>query len=307
MKRVFSLLQSIRVGAVMAILLVFNACDVGGTSGSGKFSPLEGTIYGVGGMNGTDEGARLGEPIGVATDVAGNVYIADYWNNIIRKITPAGVMTTLAGTAGVKGSADGIGANARFGSPTGVATDVAGNVYVADYWNHTIRKVTPMGVVSTLAGTPGMKGSRDGVGAEALFNYPEGVATDAASNVYVADTHNHTIRKITPDGVVTTLAGTAGVDGSMDGDGVMASFNFPFGVCADAAGNVYVGENANSHTIRKITPAGAVTTVVAHADLPNFVAGNLPGHIGYVGDISLSATTLYLASIENVARVANIP
>src|SRR5205807_6164625 len=126
---------------------------------------------------------------GVATDSAGNVYVADSGNNTIRKITPGGVVTTLAGTPGVTGSTDGTGAAASFNFPSDVATDGAGNVYVADYNNNTIRKITPAGAVSTLAGA-GLFGSADGTGAAASFNFPSGVATDSAGNIYVADAGN---------------------------------------------------------------------------------------------------------------------
>ena len=133
-------------------------------------------------------------------------------------------ITTLAGRAGSAGSADGTGSAARFYYPRGVAVDSAGNVYVADTGNHTIRKVTPAGVVTTLAGLAGSSGSADGTGSAARFNYPPGVAVDSAGNVYVADTGNHTIRKVTPAGVVTTLAGLAGSSGSADGTGSAARF-----------------------------------------------------------------------------------
>ena len=232
---------------------------------------VKGSINGTGGpamfngsADGTGAAARFNSPIGVATDASGNVYAADFANNTIRKITPAGVVTTLAGTAGSSRSADGTGSEARFGDPTGVTTDAGGNLYVADANNHTIRKITPAGMVTTLAGTAGFSGSADGTGAAARFNFPNAVATDASGNVYVADRSNNTIRKITPAGVVTTLAGTAGTSGSADGTGAAARFDSPYGVATDAGGNVYVAD-ANNHTIRKITPAGVVTTLAGTA------------------------------------------
>ena len=185
-------------------------------------------------------------------------------NDTIRKITPAGVVTTFAGTAGQSGSADGTGAAARFTNPEGTAVDGAGNVYVADTFNDTIRKITPAGVVTTLAGTAGQGGSADGTGAAARFAFPTGVAVDGAGNVYVADTDNDTIRKITPAGVVTTLAGTAGQSGSADGTGAAARFNSPFGLAVDGAGNIYVADEDND-AIREITPAGVVSTLAGTA------------------------------------------
>src|SRR5439155_1385320 len=180
------------------------------------------------------------------------------------RITSAGVVTTLAGTAGTPGSTDATGTAARFRFPRDVATDGTGNVYVAELSNNTVRKITPAAVVTTLAGTAGSVGSADGTGAAASFNFPSGVATDSAGNVYVADTSNNTIRKITPAGVVTTLAGTAGTTGSTDATGAAASFNFPQGVATDSAGNVYVADTLNN-TIRKITPAGVVSTLAGTA------------------------------------------
>jgi sugar lactone lactonase YvrE len=186
----------------------------------------------------------------VATDSAGNVYVADTDNYTIRKITPGGVVTTLAGLAGSYGTNDGTGSAARFFNPEGVATDSSGNVYVADTWNHTIRKITPAGVVTTLAGLAGSFGSADGTGSAARFYHPGGVATDSSGNVYVAEIANSTIRQITPGGVVTTLAGLAGSVGSADGTGSAALFHYPHGVATDSSGNVYVADDGN-YTIRK--------------------------------------------------------
>jgi len=179
-------------------------------------------------MDGTGAAARFYEPGGVAVDRAGNIYVTDMRNHTIRKVTTAGVVTTLAGTAGLVGSTDGTGTAARVYEPKDVAIDSAGNVYVADFGNHTIRKVTTAGVVTTLAGTAGLAGSADGTGAAARFNLPRGVAVDGASNVYVADTYNHTIRKVTAAGVVTTLAGTADMAGSAEGTGRRCALQLPY-------------------------------------------------------------------------------
>jgi sugar lactone lactonase YvrE len=248
---------------------------------SGVVSTLAGTAGQFGSADGIGAAARFHSsfytPGGIATDLAGNVYVADDGNDTIRKITPAGVVSTLAGTAGQPGSADGTGAAARFYFSTGIATDSAGNVYVADNGD-AIRKITPAGVVSTLAGTAGQSGFADGIGAAARFYFPTGVATDSANNVYVADTDNHTIRKITPLGEVSTLAGVAGQAGSADGSGGAARFNFPKGVATDSAGNVYVADTDN-HTIRKITPIGAVTTVAGTAGMQGVQLGPLPGSL----------------------------
>ena len=217
-----------------------------------------------GAIDGAGSAARFNYPYGVAVDGSGNVYVADYTNNTIRKITPTGVVSTFAGLAGSSGSADGTGGVARFNLPSGVAVDGSGNVYVADYNNHTIRKITPGGKVSTLAGLAGSFGSADGTGSAARFDGPYGVAVDGSGNVYVSDSYNHTIRKITPPGTVSTLAGSAENSGSADGTGNAAQFNWPHGVAVDCSGNVYVADTGN-HTTRKITPAGDVSTLAGLA------------------------------------------
>jgi sugar lactone lactonase YvrE len=199
-------------------------------------------------------------PKGLAVDSAGNVYVANTRNHTIYRLAASGVMTVLAGRPGSSGSADGIGGDARFRYPQGIAVDGSGNVFVADSGNNTIRRITPDGRVTTLAGRARLVGSADGTGDNARFNYPNSVAVDKAGNVYVADLYNAVIRKVTSQGVVTTLAGLAGDAGSADGKGAAARFNFPVSVAVDPADNVYVAD-INNNAIRKITPAGIVTTL----------------------------------------------
>ena len=287
---------------------------------AGTPTTLAGTIGTVGSTDGNGAAARFHNPFEIALDPAGDLYVADSQNNTIRKITPAGDVTTLAGTAGantvdadgvggaarfgnplgvsigptgglfvgdsvactirrvtaagavttvaglsnVCGTTDGLDSAARFGVPLGTAVDAQGNIYVADKGNgqinSTIRMISPAGTVSTLAGLANNPGSADGIGSAARFATPFSVAVDGAGNVYVADTGNHTIRKIAPGAVVTTLAGLAGSFGYVDGTGSTARFNEPTAIAVDAAGNVFVTDRENA-VVRKITPAGVVTSI----------------------------------------------
>ena len=265
------------------------AVGAGGGGGAGTVTTLAGSAPFNGSVDGTGSAARFGYPAGVAVDSAGNVYVGDGDNNLIRKITPAGVVTMLAGTAGPAGSVDGTGAAARFSNPNGVAVDTAGNVYVADTYNHTIRKITPAGVVTTVAGTAGTQGSADGTGPAAQFRNPRGVAVDGAGNLYVTDTSNQLIRMITPAGVVTTLAGSVGATANVDGTGSAARFQNPWGIAVDSAGNLYVGGFYNQ-TIRKVTPAGVVTTLAGTADTVGSADGTgLAAQFNYPSGVAVDA------------------
>lgn len=239
---------------------------------------------GVGGYaDGMGTAAQFLGPYGVCTDDLGNVYVAETINNRIRKITPAGEVTTFAGS-GVRGYNDGIGTVAQFNNPQSVCTDYKGNVYVADTDNNRIRKITPSGVVTTLAGS-GINGYLDGTGTIAQFSRPSGVCADSSLFVYVADTYNNRIRKISGS-IVTTLAGS-GTAGYLDGTGSAAKFNSPTGVYSGRGlSNVLVVDLGNQR-IRKITFAGKVTTL----------AGS--GTSGYLDD------TATLAQFNNPSAVCD--
>ncbi len=219
----------------------------------------------TGSTNGTGTSASFYNPSEISVDSSGNVYVADTFNNLIRKITPSGVVSTLVGSSGVAGSANGTGIAASFNNPHGVAVDSSGNVYVADTGNNLIRKITSGGVVTTLAGSAGVTGSANGTGSAASFNNPYGVSVDISGKVYVADTGNNLIRKITSGGVVSTLAGSGSV-GSANGNGSSASFNNPYGVAVDKYGKVYVADTFNN-LIQEITPWGTVTTLAGSGSI----------------------------------------
>jgi hypothetical protein len=205
--------------------------------------------------DGTGAAATFGSPQGMTVDSSGNVYVTDQF--AIRKVTPAGVVTTLAGNATVSGFTDATGSNARFSNPLGIAVDSAGNLFVSDF--NAVRKITPAGVVTTYAGFVNLAGYTDGPLSGALFNSPQDQAFDAAGNLFVLDSGNSVVRKITPGGVVSTFAGTPPA-GFADGTGPAARFGQPSHVSIDGAGNLFVEDDVGS-AVRLITPGAVVTTL----------------------------------------------
>jgi mucin-19 len=218
-----------------------------------------------GATNGTNALARFNAPEGIAVDGNTNLYIADTGNNTIRKVIPVSgpvwVATTLAGTAGTSGSADGNGTNALFNGPAGLALDAGGNLYVADQGNETIRRIDPLAQVTTFAGQAGVPGKSNGTGVNALFNTPTGLAMDASTNLYVTDSGNYLIRRITAGAVVSTYAGT-GTNGNANGVGTNASFDLLVGIATttNAGGSVVVADNGNNR-IRLLSTNATVTSL----------------------------------------------
>jgi hypothetical protein len=272
----------------------------------GVVTTLAGAAGIAGASDGTGASAGFRYPGGIASDGAGNVYVADTYNNTVRKVTPAGVVSTIAGTPGIAGATDGTGAAASFYLPVGIVVNAAGTIYVAEYGNDTVRAISPAGVVTTLAGAGGAAGSVDGTGSVARFNLPQGIALDGSGNIILADSGNSTIRKISPAGVVTTLAGTAGVSGAANGALTAATFWTPLDVVVDGTGDIYVVDNSNS-LVRKISAAGVVSSVIGSAGQNVFSAGLLPGSLQNPTSVALVGGTLYLTTINGVAEVPNVP
>jgi len=293
--------------------VVSNTFQASATSSSALLMvnvPLSFTTYaGLTGNAGSTDSAggspQFNGPKGIAMDSAGNIYVADAANDVIREISANGSVTTLAGLAGNPGSTDGAGSGARFNNPTAVAVDGAFNVYVADTSNDVIRKITPAGNVTTLAGKAGMVGTANTANkSSALFNGPTGIVVNSAGSViYVSDTNNHTIRRITSSGAVTTVAGLAGFSGNADGIDNNAEFGSPAGLAMDSAGDVYIADTAY-HTIREMTYDGfaySVSTVAGTSGTAGSADGlgtaaqfNQPAGVAVDG-----AGNLYVADTHN--------
>jgi len=264
---------------------------------------LAGTAGSMGAVDGTGSAALFRAPAGLAIDGTGNVFVADTGNSTVRKITSAGVVTTVAGSSGNSGSTDATGTAARFSAPADLAITSTGTLLIADTGNHTVRQVDSANVVTTRAGTAGASGVIDGTGTAARFNGPAGISVNSTSGeLFVGDTVNNTLRKITSTNVVTTFAGTYGITGSSDGVGIAALFSGLTGSAIDSAGNIYVADTQNS-TIRKVTPAGVVTTI---AGLPG-VAGlkdgtGIDAWFNKPRDVAVDAAgNLYVADTGNAA------
>lgn len=282
---------------LVLLILFVTACHNDDTAAPQGFTIVS-TLAGsqdVGFVDATGDMAKFNHPSGMVIDDAGNIYVADQKNHSIRKITPSGIVSTYAGT-GEPGAINGYRQEAAFNQPYGLAFDALGNLYVGDVANHAIRKISVDGQVTTLAG--GRKGYSDREGSFAMFDHPHGVAVDSKNNVYVADSYNNRIRMVAPDGMVSTIAGS-GNDGFVDGHAHDAEFYVPIGIAVDPEGNILVGDEGNS-SIRKISYNGTVSTLAGNGKF-SFADGvgenatfNAPGAVALD-----SAGNLYVADYLN--------
>lgn len=276
-------------------------------------STLAGLAGSPGHADGTNQQAGFDFPSGIAAAPDGSLFIADQANATVRRMTFASnvwTVTTIAGQAGIYGSIDGTNTDALFYYPAGIAVDGSSNIYVTDQINSTIRKIVPLGsnnwAATTIAGTAGVTGSEDGTNDTASFDWPTGIAVDTNGCLYVADTFNDTIRKITPVGsnyVVATICGTAGSNGAVDGTNNTALFDGPSGVAVDSSDNLYVADSFSS-LIRKITPQGTnwlVNTIGGLAYQPGSSNGtNTFARFDSPGGVGVDANGLvYVADTDN--------
>jgi DNA-binding beta-propeller fold protein YncE len=269
------------------ITLLLATCLPG--SGAEEIVPVSELNGEAGHRDGIGAASLFNDPMGLARDGEGNLYVCDARNHVIRKISTAGVVTTLAGSPGKPGAADGKGGAARFNFPTDIAVAPKGGIlYVTDSGNHCIRAITSKGKVTTVAGNLGeaddvmrnygttdytpVPVKIDGKRKKARFHSPGGIACAPSGHLYVSDTGNQVIRRIDPKGNVVTLAGSPGAWGSADGSGSAARFHSPQGLCVGADGNIYIADTHN-HTIRRMTPAGLVTTFSGNASESGCVSG----------------------------------
>lgn len=248
-----------------------NSTSIYGAISAGEAGYTVSTIAGTGiagSLDGLGSLATFANPSAVAVDSTGNVFVADTGNQVIRKITTDGMVSTFAGQVGQWGYRDGPAGSAMFYEPVGLVIDPIGNLYVADSGNSRIRKITPLGEVSTYAGSGGDSihpaDFVDGPALLAILGGPLGLTLDDLGNLYVAATNNSLIRKISPAGQATTIAGVLSIDSSAyapcSTGGSCATFRGPGSIARDKSGNLYVADTLNQ-TIRKVTPAGEVSTL----------------------------------------------
>lgn len=289
-----------------SLLLVYNC----------SYAQIITTAVGTGsaafsGDGGLATAAALHTPHGITFDAAGNLYICDVNNNRIRKVTPAGIISTIAGTGVAGDTPDGALATAtKVSQPFDVVVDAAGNIYYCDQNNHKVKKISTSGIVNTIAGTGTIGFTGDGGPAtSARLNTPTGLVFDVAGNLYFADQYNHRIRKISPAGIITTVAGTGSAAyGGDGGPATAASLSFPNFLSLDNSGNVLITDNGN-HRIRRLTPGGIITTIVGNG-VSTFAGDGgqaTNASIYYPGEAMMDAAgNIYVSdNINNRIRLVN--
>jgi gliding motility-associated-like protein len=267
----------------------------------GQVSTLAGSSSGR--QDGQGVAAKFLEPTGVCTDAAGNIYVADSYNHSIRKITPDGLVSTIAGT-GSSGRLNGKASDATFDNPFGVTVDQNGNIFVADADNNQIRKIAPGGIVSVYAGNIlGRAGAEDGIAGTERFTLPESIVFDELGNMYLADTENHSIRKITPNIEVTTFSGYLGVKGNAEGQGSVARFEKPVGIARDPRnGDFYVADYINNK-VRRISPGGRMETYAGTGELSNINGPRLSATFDHPTGLTIdNKGNVYVSDDSNLIR-----
>jgi sugar lactone lactonase YvrE len=295
----------------IVVCALCSAHSLRGQSGLYEFTTIAGLAGKTGPTDGTNDSARFNAPGDLTVDASGNLFISDILNHAIRRVSAQGtnwVVTTIAGSLGNHGYADGTNTDAQFDHPNGITMDHDGNLFVADHYNHTIRKISPEGtnwIVTTIAGLPLTHGSDDGTNSDARFWSPTGIAVGDNRNVFVVDTANFTVRKLSEEGtnwVVTTIAGFALAYGFVDATNSDAQFDYPYGIAAGGTNQLFVSDWGN-HAIREISAIGkewVVTTMAGSGDIGSsdgagsFATFNFPN-----GICTDSAGNVYVSDQSN--------